>query len=186
MGRTAAATTSRSEGIALVMKQTEIYAKRHSELAVRMGTLNKEIDALKRKHLKSILTAAASAKDARAELKALIEENRAEFEKPKTRTFFGIKVGFRKLIGTLSWDDSEKVVELIEKHLPDQAEVLIKTEKKPLKKPLEQLAAADLKKLGISVGEDSDEVVIAATDGDVEKAVDALLKDSDFATKDSD
>jgi hypothetical protein len=177
MGRTAVA-TQQSEGIALVMKQTEIYAKRHSELALRVGTLTKEIDALKRKHMKSIVTAVAAANEARAELKSAIEENKAEFEKPKTRTFFGIKVGYRKLVGTLSWSDSEKVVELIEKHFPDQAEVLIKTEKSPLKKPLEQLPGADLKRLGITVGEDSDEVVIKATGSDIEKAVEALLKDS--------
>jgi hypothetical protein len=179
MGRTAQATTSQSDGIAFVMKQTEIYAKRRSELALRVGTLTKEIDALKRKHMQSIMKLSASAKDARAELKAAIEANKVEFEKPKTRTFFGIKVGFRKLIGALSWDDSEKVVQLIEKQFPDKADVLIKVEKTPMKKALEQLPGAELKKLGISVGEDTDEVVIKSTDGDVEKAVDALLKDTD-------
>jgi hypothetical protein len=133
MGRTAAM-KQQSEGIALVMERTEIYAKHRSQLALRVGTLTKQIDALKRKQMGRSSVGSCAAKDSRAELKAAIEANRLEFEKPKTRTFFGIKVGFRKQPGALSYDDAEQVVKLIEKQFPDQAEVLIKTTKTPLKK----------------------------------------------------
>jgi hypothetical protein len=167
-----------TEGLAHVEELTERYAEVRQTLVDRVTKLDSELRAARMRALAGIKKAAADVKDAQAELKVALEENKAEFEKPRTRTFAGIKVGFRKLVGSITWTDGEKVIALIKKHFADQAEVLIKTTETPVKDALAQLPAADLKRLGVSVGEDTDEAVIKATDSEIEKLVDALLKES--------
>ncbi|MDF1486722.1 hypothetical protein PY257_16355, partial [Ramlibacter sp. H39-3-26] len=51
-----------------------------------------------------------------------------------------------------------------------------KTTQRPVKDALAQLPAADLKKLGISITDAEDEVIVRAVDSEVDKLVDALLK----------
>lgn len=167
-----------SVGLARIEELTETFAEQRAQLVDRVALLDKDLRAAKMRHLAGIKAAAARVKDAQADLKAALEENKSEFEKPRSRTFFGIKVGFRKLVGTISWDDAAQVVKLIKKHFPGQAEVLIKTTESPVKDALGQLAAVDLKRLGCSVTEDSDEVQIKATDSDIDRVVDALLKET--------
>ena len=89
---------------------------------------------------------------------------------------YGVKVGFEKGKGRIEWDDDDTVVRLIEKHFPEQADILIKTKKKPAKKALAQLSVAELKKLGVTVEETGDQVVIKSTDSEIDKLVTALLK----------
>jgi methylthioribose-1-phosphate isomerase len=92
--------------------------------------------------------------------------------------FHGIKVGFAKGKGIITWDDDEKVATLIQRHLPEQYEVLVKTTRKPLKTPLKELSVADLKKIGCTVEETADYVVISPVDSEVDKLVSAMLKDA--------
>lgn len=167
-----------SSGLAHVEELAEVFASARQELSMRVGTLEADLLAIKRNRIASIRAAAAVAKDARAALEAAIEANKAEFEKPKTRTFHGIKVGFRKLVGTISWKDGDKVVALIKKHFPDQSDVLIRQVETPVKDALANLPVSDLKKIGCSVQDDTDELVIKAEDSAVDKLVDALLKET--------
>lgn len=88
-----------------------------------------------------------------------------------------MKVGYQKGKGTISFEDADSVVARIKKHLPDQADVLIKLKETPVKDALAQLSAADLKKIGVTVSEAGDQVVIKPVDSEVDKMVDALLKD---------
>ncbi len=173
MGRTT--TKTLPAGMAGIETLTEVFAKRRASVHALVLRLNQELEVVKTRRLPALKAAVAEAKDAQAALEAAVEANRDEFVKPKTRSFHGIKVGLRKLVGSLSWDDSNQVVKLIEKLFPDQADVLIKTEKKPVKDALAQLPGADLKRLGVSVEEDSDVVFIKPTDSEVDKFVDALL-----------
>jgi|GEM_PF-414100 len=165
-------------GLTVVAKLTEAYADAHHALAARVRILDDEMRASKNKHLRAIIVLAAAAKTAHSRLEASLEENKAEFAKPKTRTFFGIQVGFRKRVGTLEWDDDESVVALIKKHFANLTRVLIKTTEKPVADAIGKLPATDVKKLGITVGEDTDIVVIKSTDSDVDKMVDALMKET--------
>lgn len=178
MTRSAAAKKSEaSDGLALIQELTGHYSDVRLTLVERVTKLDKEVRAAQMRALAGIKEAAAELKEAHAELEAALEANKAEFEKPRTRTFFGIKVGFRKLVGSITWKDAEKVVELIKKHFPTKAEVLIQTTETPVKDALGQLPAADLKRLGVSVVEDSDVPVIKATDSEIDKVVEALLKE---------
>ena len=54
-------------------------------------------------------------------------------------------------------------------------EFLIKTVETPQKKALEKLSAAELKKLGVTVGDDEDVVVVRSMDSEIDKIVKLLL-----------
>lgn len=157
------------------------YSKARAELGDLVAVLHDQIEAIKRTHLSQIKQAVGRASARHGELKAAIEANPGAFTQPRTQTFHGIKVGFRKGTGGIEFADDKKVIELIEKHLADLADTLIKTTKAPIKKAIANLDVSQLRKIGCTVAATGDEVVIKPVDGEVEKAVDALLKD---ATKD--
>jgi hypothetical protein len=158
-------------------KLTKTFSEARQMLADRVRGLEDEIQAIKRKRLPTIKTSVNAVMIRQAELKAALDESKALFVKPKTIILHGIKIGFQKAKGKISWADDAQVVRLIKKHLPDQADVLIKITEKPIKDALINLPAADLKKIGVTVEETGDQTVIKSTDGEVDKFVDALLKD---------
>lgn len=158
-------------------RSTKAYADRRAVLVERVASLTEGIESLKREHLRGIKAAVASVKTAEAELRELILENPALFAKPRSLVLHGIKVGYRKASGRIEIDDEDQVVKLIRKHFPEQFDVLVKTTEKPVKKALEQLTAAELKRLGIVVNDTGDVVFIKDTTSDVDKLVAALLKE---------
>ncbi len=160
-----------------IEQKTKDYADARSVLGDRVQRLNDEIEAIKKRLLPGIKKAVEIAAERKAILKASIEEGSSLFVKPRTIVAHGVKVGLEKGKGKVEWEDDDQVVKMIEKHFPDQADVLIKTKKTPVKKALSQLTVAELKKLGITVEETGDQVVIKGTDSDVDKLVKALLKE---------
>jgi hypothetical protein len=121
------------------------YSIARATLAEAVTELNDEIEQLKRKRLSRIKTLLGMAADHHAKLSAAVQTSPHLFDKPKSQTFAGIKVGFRKGTGGIDWDDADKVVALIEKHFPKaQAELLIKTTKKPIAKALADLGRGRL------------------------------------------
>ncbi|GER92667.1 hypothetical protein A45J_0385 [hot springs metagenome] len=153
------------------------YSVARAALREKVEALNDEIERLKRQRLPQIRKAVELASERQRALRLAIEEAQDIFQKPKTQIFHGIEVGFRKGKGTISWEDEEQVVKLIHRYYPDEWENYIKVTEKPLKAALAQLSVAELKKLGITVIETGDEVVIKATDTEIDKLVNALLKD---------
>lgn len=156
--------------------RTKVYADARGKLAEVVSTLQEGLDALKKDNLPRIRRQVQRLAELEADLKALIELSPDLFVKPKTVVLHGVKVGFEKGKGAILFDDEDKVVQLIEKRLPDLAEQLVKTTKKPLKGGLAQLTAQQLKSIGCTVEETGDQVVIRAVDKDVDKLVAALLK----------
>lgn len=162
----------------LVGAKTKEFSEARAELARRVRELKDEIDKAKRKAMLGIRNAVEKAAEAHVALHGVLEENPDLFVKPRSQTFFGIKVGYRKGTGELTWSDGEKLVELIRKHFAEQFDVLIKTTYKPVKDALAQLSAEDLKKIGVKVGSVDDEVFIKPTDTEIDKLVTALLKNA--------
>jgi hypothetical protein len=161
-----------------VEKSTKAFADARGVLTGLVQELNEIIEQTKRERLPAIKRALAKTAERQAELKALVETAPGLFERPRTVIFHGIKVGFAKGKGIITWDDDEKVATLIQRHLPEQYEVLVKTTRKPLKTPLKELSVADLKKIGCTVEETADYVVISPVDSEVDKLVSAMLKDA--------
>lgn len=144
---------------------SEIVTKLHADIA-----------SLQREATRRIKAAVARTAERRSELYNLIDGNRALFAKPRTQVFHGVKCGVAKGKGSIEFEDEDRVIANIEKKLPDQVDFLIKTEKKILKNLLKTLTVDDLKKIGCTVEETGDYVVISFADKEVDKLVNALLK----------
>ena len=158
--------------------KTKLFADARARLADRIRELNDAVEAAKRRHLPEIKKVLALAAERSLDLQSAIESAPELFVKPRSLVLHGVKVGFQKAKGKLAWASVERVVKLVREHFPKQFDVLVKTEYKPVKKALQMLPAADLKKLGITVAADGDEVLIKDTNTDVDKFVDALLKEA--------
>lgn len=156
--------------------KTKHFADARANLSSLVDELNQALDAVKRPFLPQLKIAVRRAAQRYAELEAAIASAPEAFEKPRTHVFHGVKVGFRKGTGGIDWLDDEKVADLIQKHLPEQFDVLVKTTRKPQAKALASLDVADLKKIGCTVESTGDVVVIKPADSEVDKVVTALLK----------
>jgi hypothetical protein len=96
--------------------------------------------------------------------------------RPRSAVFHGLKVGYAKGTGKLEITDPATVVKLVRKHFPEQFDLLVKTKETPIKKTLQELPAADLKKLGITIQDTGDVVFIKDATDSVDKLVAALIK----------
>lgn len=166
--------------LAEIEAATKLYADNRELLALRVEELNTKIEELKRETLPAIKQAAADTANAKEALEALIDSNRHLFRQPKSIIISGIRVGLKKGSGKIEFDDADLVIKRIKKMFAkaEEQELYIKTTEKLRKKPLEDLDAATLKKLGITVEGTGDVVLIKPVDSDVDKIVNAMLKES--------
>ena len=152
------------------------YADRRVLLAERLTALERDLNAIKSKHMKELKRHVALTAECQTDLANAIDGSPELFDKPKTRILHGIKVGFRKGKGKIEWEDDAQLVALIKKKFPDFADDLIITTEVPSATGLQELDASELRKLGVTVEEAGEQVVVKAVDSDVEKLVKALLK----------
>jgi hypothetical protein len=157
---------------------TKTYADKRRVLKERIAEYEKAVSAARRKYLPGIKRAAESASRQKAELEALIEASPEHFRKPRTLILHSIRVGIMKQKGKLKWVNESQVIKLIKKLYADGWDAYIKTTEKPIRKALEQLPVSELKRLGVQVTEDTDEVVVKSTDSEIDKLVEALLRES--------
>jgi hypothetical protein len=158
---------------------TKPYADARRELADAVEALNDIIEAAKRQAMPKLKRLVAMAAERELTLKNAVQAAPELFARPRTVVFHGVTVGLRKGSGGVDWDDDDRVVKLIEKHFSkDEAELLIKTTKKPIAKALADLDVAELKKIGCTVEGTGDVVVVKPADSAVNKIVNALLKDA--------
>lgn len=164
--------------LGVIDKLTKDYADARGALSDVVAILNTQLELLKRKHLKDIKRRVAVAAEKQAELKAAIEAAPDLFEKPKTLILRGVRVGFMKQKGQISWDDEAAVLARINKMYGVGADAYLSISVRPSKTALAELSAGDLKKLGVTVIEAGEQVLIKPADSDVDKLVAALLKDA--------
>lgn len=159
-----------------IEKLAEKMAAVRDALAGTFMAQQEEIAAAQKKYLARTRTLTAQFKAAHGALAEAVGASPGLFERPRSVILHGIKAGFQKGKGALSWEDDARVVALIKKNFHDQADVLIKTTERPVKGALAELPASDLKRLGIEVEDTGDVVVVKLVDGDVAKMIRALLK----------
>ena len=160
---------------------TERFALARDDLRHELETLEAAVKRLKESRLKPLRELVSGATNAHDELNAAIDDSKALFVKPKSRVLHGIKVGYQKSKGSLSFVSDALVVALIRKHFGDRQALLIKVTESPVKAALEKLPAADLKKIGVTVVPGIDRVLIKPADSEIDKLVDALLADDEPA-----
>lgn len=158
--------------------KAKAYADRRALLRDCLQEIESELALIKRRHMKELKRHIALTAECETDLRAAIESAPDLFEKPKTQIFHGIKVGYRKGKGKIEWEDDASLVSLIKRKFPDDVAHLIITTEVPSKKGLEDLDAAELRKLGVTVEETGEQVVIKPVESDIEKLVKALLKNA--------
>lgn len=162
-----------------IEERTRDFADSRQALSDRIQLLQDEIEQVKRKHIRDIRALAGQMSVAHEILFQEIKDHPEAFTKPKTQTISGVRIGFKKEKGKTTIANEENTIALIRKLIPDQAEALIHTEEKLLKTPLSQLPAATLKRLGVTVTDDSDAVYIKPVGDDIDKFVNALLEEGE-------
>lgn len=157
-------------------QHTAAYAKTRNDLAADISLLNYEIETLKLTHMPRIRRLAQQMQQHYARTVAAVELAPGLFEQRRTIVLHGIKVGYQKGRGSLEIPDKDRTVDLLIKHLgEEEAQQYLIVSKKPDKKALAKLNTATLRKVAVDVTETGDQVIVKPVDGDVEKAVDALL-----------
>lgn len=162
------------------MQEIEIKTKEHAAarlaLTNHVTLLNAEIEAVKQKRMKKLRESVTLAVETGDALLAMVKESPELFVKPKSAILHGIKLGFKKEKGKITFADEGQVIKLIRKHLPKLAATLIITTEKPSKEAMNGLDAKMLKQIGVTVTSDSDVAFITDPASDVDKIVTALLK----------
>lgn len=123
---------------------------------------------------------AAAEEEARAHeaLQQLLAVAPHLFVKPRTITVNGVRAGYRKAEDTLDWVDEAAVIARIRSLLPDQADILIRTEESLVIDALARLDAKALRSIGVATITGVDQPVITIGDADVEKLAKTLLADA--------
>lgn len=160
-----------------IEKKTQRYADARGILAAQVMALNDEIAQVKKKYHKTVTGQVAATRQAREQLVAALKEAPGLFESPRTVLLHGVKVGYEKGKGSVQIGDLPKFLKRVREHLKGKFDLLVKTTYKPIKKAIANLPAEDLKKLGVEVIGTTDEVVITVPKTDLDKLVDALLKE---------
>lgn len=163
--------------MAEIEQKTQGYAAARIELQEAVTALQEDIDKVKARYMGMIRKQAETVREHEAALKKAVEGAPDLFAKPKSRTFAGIKVGFGKQPGRLECPDDAPLVAAIRKLYPDQFSSLVKVTETPVKKALGNLPGKDLKRLGVSVVDSTDTVIVKPQDSDVDKMVAALIEE---------
>jgi hypothetical protein len=159
-------------------RRARLYADARNTLSGIVTELTAALESIKRQAMPDLKCAVARAAEHHDALQALIAEAPELFVKPKTLTLHGIRLGYQKGRGGIAWDDADAVVAAIQRCLPERAEALIRWTAKPLKEAINQLDVADLERIGCRVTDTGEQIVIRPVDGEVDKLVDALLKEA--------
>lgn len=168
--------TTLPTALATIERETRLHEEARLLLQQRVAAYTEGLAALRSDHMPGIRRALNRCADIEARLRQLVTDNPGSFVRPRTRVLHGTKVGYQKAKGKLGFDKPARVVDRIKRLMPDQAEILIHKVEKPNKEALEKLPAADLKRLGVTVTEGGDLVIVKPVDGEVDKIVKALLE----------
>jgi len=164
-----------------IERRTKLFADAHEALAAEVRLLNDKIEAAKREHLADIRRLVGRCAERHAALRADVEAAPDLFTKPRTHIFHGIKVGWQKQKGSIQIPDPRRTIDLIYKHMSGLADTLIRTTETPDKTAIADLPMREAKMIGIEIVDATDEVVIKPTDSDVDKVVNALLREATAA-----
>lgn len=161
------------------MNDIESLAKQladaRAELGDRLKRIKEDQEAVMRRYLQGVKNSVERVRTAHQALKEAVEGAPELFVKPKTRVLHGLRVGWMKQRGKLLWDKAENVIAALRKLLGAEAEQYIDTKETPSKERLENLPAAQLRRIGVTVTDATDSVVVKAAGGDIEKLIDALV-----------
>jgi len=151
-------------------------ASARKRIAEAVGALNAEIESARARHHAGVRAAALAGADAFDRLSARIQSRPDLFENPRTVVIDGIKVGFQKGKGSIEFDDEDRAMQRIRRHLPDEAEKLIGCRFFIVKNAVARLPAADIKRIGGQIVGAEDQVLIKPLDTETDRLIAAAIK----------
>lgn len=151
------------------------FGQIHDALADVITGCDREIAEVRRRHAPVILSHVRELVERRKVLARSIDAARDLFDKPRTRTLHGVRLGVMTQRGEISFDDEDLVIDRIRALLPEKAADLVKTNSSVVKTAIRDLDPAMLKRLGVEVRGDVDQTFVKVAKGDAEKAAAALL-----------
>lgn len=165
------------------MAEIEALAKAFSSardaLSERVQVMRDEVEKARRMRIQGVKNSLARFAETHDALLAAINESKALFDKPKSRTLHGVRVGWKKNKGTIEYADEAATVAAIErKFSSDKAGTLVRTKKTLIAAAIEQLTGAELKAIGVTVGNDTEQPFVKPVGDDIDKLTRALLKDA--------
>lgn len=140
--------------------------------------LDTEIDAVKAKYSTAFAEASKNAGEAYQMLLTLVEGSEELFSDKKSMSINNVKFGYRKKAGTINIDNETFTIDRLQELFPKDADKYLSKKISISKKALNNLTAAELKKIGVNVIQDSSEAFVKLTDDEVQKLIDALVKES--------
>lgn len=168
--------------IELIETNCAALSKARAELRKKHEAKLREQRLLDGRHNDGLRESQKQCAELRATIESLVEQARPDFLKPKqpkTRTFFGIEVGFEKERDSLIKPDEAVLVRNIEQMLPAaQAKTLLDRTVTVIKNAFKRLPVDTLQKLGCSVVSGRDKAIVRASDDDIETLVMKSLGDA--------
>ena len=166
------------------MAEIEELCASYADVRNRLETLIEALREARRKtvaprmgELKRLVAQVSGEREA---LEAAVAESPQLFAQPKSRAFEGVKVGWRKRKGRVVVQDEGAVIARMRKLLPpEQADLLVRVRESVDKAALADLSGTDLKRLGVSIEEDTESPFVATAKTDLDSLVDALLSDGE-------
>lgn len=140
--------------------------------------LDTEIDAIKAKYTAAFSDASKNAGEAYQMLYTLVESSEELFLDKKSMTINNVKFGYQKKKGKIEITNEQNTIEKLKELFPDKADMYLSKKISVSKKALDSLTAAELKKIGVNVIQDISEAFVKLTDDEVQKMIDALIKES--------
>jgi hypothetical protein len=162
-------------GLTVIETRAQALEAACQNLDLQLADLERDLEAVKSKHLRGLKKQAAIVANLEAELHSAVEQAPDLFKKPRTVTLHGIKLGFQSSAGAITWHDNDQVVALIKKHFKGRETEFIKVEETPKKDALRALTEAELVKVGCRIEGAGDQVLIKRLDGEVEKMFGKLI-----------
>lgn len=168
-------TNPMNEEIKAIDREAAKLAEDWASLVAEVTALNASLEEIRSQALPRLRRLAEDVQTHRRKVADMVWAAPQLFEKPRTVMLHGFRVGYRKGTGGIAWDDDDRVVGLIERHLPDQFELLVEIIRRPVRSALAKLPVSDLKRIGCGVIDAGDEVVVKPTAGDAERLVAPFL-----------
>ena len=166
------------QNLGTIAELCRVYAAALDAMEDLAEQIRDERRAAVKRRLRRLKTCIAGAAAAKTELRAAITANPGLFDKPRTRAFEGIKVGWRKLPGRFEFADEARVIARVRERLADREAAIIRVKHSLDKAALKRLDGRELKAIGVSLVESDDEVVISEASSDLNALIDALLDDA--------
>lgn len=141
-------------------------------------SLDAEIDEVKSKYIEELKKASSEAGESYQMLLTLVESSEELFSDKKSMSINNVKFGYRKKTGKIEIDNEEFTINKLQELFPENADMYLSKKISISKKALDSLTAAELKKIGVNVIQDSSEAFVKLTDDEVQKLIDALVKES--------